>query len=74
MTGYIGGTVLDTILKAHPDYSATALVRSEDKAGLVRSAYPSVQTVIGDLDSTDVITSAVKEADIVLRKPRKSKA
>ncbi|KAF8544786.1 nucleoside-diphosphate-sugar epimerase [Trichophaea hybrida] len=65
-TGYIGGTVLDTIISAHPDYSITVLVRSDEKAAPLKSAYPSIQTVIGDLDSSDVITSAVKDADIVL--------
>ncbi|KAF8247493.1 NAD(P)-binding protein [Wilcoxina mikolae CBS 423.85] len=65
-TGYIGGTALNTIISAHPDYSITALVRNDEKAAHVKSAYPSIHTVIGDLDSSDVIASAVKDADIVL--------
>jgi len=65
-TGYVGGTVLNALLAAHPDAEITALVRTASKGELVTKAYPSVKYVIGDLDSSDVITAASAEADIVL--------
>ncbi|KAJ5562798.1 hypothetical protein N7535_002755 [Penicillium sp. DV-2018c] len=64
-TGYIGGDGLFAIASAHPDWQISALVRSEEKATQVTSKYPQVRTVIGDLDSSDLIEEEVKNADIV---------
>ncbi|CCX04391.1 hypothetical protein FPQ18DRAFT_352849 [Pyronema domesticum] len=65
-TGYIGGTALELILRNHPDYQVTALVRDENKAAALRAQHPTVKTVIGTLDSLDVIEAGVSDADIVL--------
>ncbi|PSK37251.1 hypothetical protein B9Z65_1993 [Elsinoe australis] len=66
ITGYIAGDATYTLHKAHPDYEYTALVRTEDKANAVKKAYPSIRTVIGDLDSADLIKAESAKADIVL--------
>ena len=66
-TGYIGGDGLFSIVQAHPDWEITALVRNEDKAAQVRSKYPKVKILKGDLDSADLIEGAVADADIVFR-------
>lgn len=65
-TGYIGGEVLQRLSEAHPEYSIRALVRDASKASIVKAAFPGVQIVEGDLDSTETITKEAAEADIVL--------
>ncbi|OJJ02221.1 hypothetical protein ASPVEDRAFT_52957 [Aspergillus versicolor CBS 583.65] len=65
-TGYIGGDFLYVVANAHPDWQLSALIRNKDKEIQVKSQYPNVRVVNGDLDSTDVIENEVKEVDIVL--------
>lgn len=64
-TGYIGGTVLDSIVKQHPEYDVTVLLRTvpEDFSKL----YPKVNIVRGDYDSSDVIADAASKAGVVVR-------
>ncbi|KAI5289706.1 hypothetical protein KEM52_000685, partial [Ascosphaera acerosa] len=64
-TGFVGGDLLYALAQTHPDWEVTALVRSEEKAALVKKQYPSVRTVQGDLDSSDLIEEETKNADIV---------
>lgn len=64
-TGYIGGDGLFVIANAHPDWQFSALVRSEEKSKQVTSQHPQIRTVIGDLDSSELIEEEVKNADIV---------
>ncbi|KAL4874366.1 NAD(P)-binding protein [Aspergillus karnatakaensis] len=65
-TGYIGGDVLYALTQTFRSSTIAALVRSESKASLVTSRFPSVTPVIGDLDSTAQIASEASQADIVL--------
>ncbi|CAZ79703.1 unnamed protein product [Tuber melanosporum] len=65
-SGYIGGTALDVIINAHPEYEITALVRSPEKATAVTRKYPNVKTVSGELDSGSLIEEESSKADIVL--------
>ncbi|KEQ84826.1 NAD(P)-binding protein [Aureobasidium pullulans EXF-150] len=64
-TGYIGGDALDAIVKVHPEYDITALVRNPDKGAQVAVDYPKVKLVYGDLDSCDLIVEESQKADIV---------
>lgn len=64
-TGYIGGTVLDTVVNAHPDYDITALLRNEPAS--FKEKYPNVKVVKGDYDSTDILTEAASKAEVVIR-------
>ena len=64
-TGYIGGTVLDTIVKKHPEYDITVLLRNVPNTFSER--YPKVKIVKGDYDSFDIISKAASEADVVVR-------
>jgi hypothetical protein len=66
-TGYIGGDALYAIVKAHPEYEITALVRNPDKGAQVAVDYPKVKLVYGDLDSSDLLEEESKKADIVCR-------
>ncbi|EIN13348.1 nucleoside-diphosphate-sugar epimerase [Punctularia strigosozonata HHB-11173 SS5] len=63
-TGYIGGTVLDTLIKAHPDWSYTVLLRNVP--AIFAERYPHVRIVHGDYSSADVILAAASQADIVI--------
>jgi hypothetical protein len=65
-TGYIGGDALYALTQSFHSAKITALVRSESKASLITSRYPSVTPVIGDLDSAASITKEAAEADVVL--------
>ena len=65
-TGYIGGTVFDTIATAHPEYDISILLRNVPKD--FEKRYPKVQIVKGDYDSFDVIAEAASKASIVVRK------
>lgn len=65
-TGFIGGTALDTIIKAHPEYEITALVRDKAKAEKVKAQFPNVRIAFGDLDSADIIKEECSKVDIVL--------
>ncbi|KAI4741610.1 NAD(P)-binding protein [Aureobasidium sp. EXF-12298] len=64
-TGYVGGDALYAIVKAHPEYEITALVRNSDKGAQVAVDYPKVKLVYGDLDSTDLLEEESKKADVV---------
>ncbi|KAF3006672.1 hypothetical protein E8E13_008546 [Curvularia kusanoi] len=66
-TGYIGGEILHTLKQAnHPGLHVTSLVRDASKAQQVQRAYPKVNTILGDLDDTDLIREQSKAADVVL--------
>ncbi|SCO04396.1 related to nucleoside-diphosphate-sugar epimerase [Fusarium fujikuroi] len=65
-TGYIGGDVLHTLLKSHPEYKVRALVRDASKGAAITKSYSQVQLVTGGLDDTDVIAQEAQEADVVL--------
>ncbi|KAJ6525677.1 NAD(P)-binding protein, partial [Mycena capillaripes] len=63
-TGYIGGSVLAAITKAHPEYSITAILRKVSQSYV--DAYPRVKTIVGDYDSAEILTKAASESDIVI--------
>ncbi|KAK4501355.1 hypothetical protein PRZ48_007163 [Zasmidium cellare] len=63
-TGYVGGTVLHSLVTRHPEYSITALLRNVPES--FAELYPNVRIVHGDYDSADVISDAVSKVDIVI--------
>ncbi|KAF3927779.1 hypothetical protein ABW20_dc0100320 [Dactylellina cionopaga] len=65
-TGYIGGTVLADLTTRYPSIAITALVRTKEKASLITAAHPSVTTILGDLDSTDILISEASKSDIII--------
>ncbi|EMC97455.1 hypothetical protein BAUCODRAFT_452817 [Baudoinia panamericana UAMH 10762] len=66
VTGYIAGDALSVINAKHPDYDYSILVRTQDKADIVKKAYPNVRTVLGDLDNSELLRQQASRADIVL--------
>ncbi|KAK7037926.1 NAD(P)-binding protein [Favolaschia claudopus] len=63
-TGYIGGSVLAAITRAHPEYEVTALLRKVTQTYV--DAYPRVKTIVGDYDSAEILANAAAESDIVI--------
>ncbi|KAJ5193382.1 hypothetical protein N7449_009524 [Penicillium cf. viridicatum] len=65
-TGYVGGDCLAMLVASHPEFSYSTLVRTTDKAEQVKSQYPFVRIVIGDLDDSALLERESAAADIVL--------
>lgn len=70
-TGYIGGTVLQTVLgSSAPPSTITALVRDEKKGELLKSvSTPSGTTIkplVANLKDTDLLRDTAKEHDIII--------
>ncbi|KAI8716794.1 hypothetical protein NCS52_00973800 [Fusarium sp. LHS14.1] len=63
-TGYTGGTVLNTLVTAHPEYDITVLLRKPSASFSV--AYPGVKVLLGDFDSTELLKEAASKAEIVI--------
>lgn len=61
-TGYIGSVVVEKLLQK--GHQVIALARSENSAEKLLSS--GIETVFGDLDNSDVLTEAVKNADAVI--------
>lgn len=51
----------------HPDFSYSALVRTTEKAERVKSQYPNIRIVLGDLDDSALLEKESAAANIVLR-------
>lgn len=58
---------MHVLYEKHQDWDYTCLVRSDEKAKLVKQAYPAISVVVGDLDSSDLLEEQAAKADIVLR-------
>lgn len=67
ITGYIAGDAAYALYKAHPEYEYTALVRTQEKANLVKKAYASIRITLGDLNNSELLNDEASKADIVLR-------
>jgi nucleoside-diphosphate-sugar epimerase len=61
-SGYIGGTVADSLLKA--GHGVAGLARTEDAAAKLRTH--GMQAVRGDLGSHSIVRNAAREADAVI--------
>lgn len=58
--------MLDTLVKAHPEYQVTVLLRNVPDDFVRR--YPDVKIVKGDYDSGETISNAAANANVVIRK------
>ena len=66
VTGYIGGQTLSTLVSKHPSFSIVGLVRRDEQRQQILAKHPSIEIVIGDLDSKDILIEQSKQADVVL--------
>jgi hypothetical protein len=57
------------LARKHPELEIIALVRNARHVETIQSVFPQIKTIIGDLDSVEIIEQQSAEADIVLRKP-----
>ena len=64
ITGYIGGEVYAQVIKSGRKLDIHALVRSDEKAALLRQL--DVTPVLGGLNDTEVIKAEVAAADVIL--------
>ncbi|KAM0417429.1 hypothetical protein ACHAPT_012578 [Fusarium lateritium] len=65
-SGYVGGQVLRELVRGHPEYAITALVRDAKAAANISQAYPKIRTVVGDLDDGQLVEQEASQASVVL--------
>lgn len=65
-TGYIGASVFNAFINAHPSLDCTVLVRTPSHASHIRS----VNTVIGTLEDRELLTDLASRADVVVNAAR----
>jgi nucleoside-diphosphate-sugar epimerase len=66
VTGFVGGTILSCLSKAHPSFRVKALIREEKDAKELQSVYPNLTPIVGELSSLSLLTSTAAEADFVI--------
>jgi uncharacterized protein YbjT (DUF2867 family) len=66
ITGYIGGQTVVHLTGKYSELEIVALVRNVGQAETVTSVLPHVKTIIGDLDSVEILEKQSAEAEIVL--------
>ncbi|RAO66594.1 uncharacterized protein BHQ10_002606 [Talaromyces amestolkiae] len=66
VTGFVGGTILSSLLKAHPSVRVKALIREERDAKELQSIYSNLTPIIGELSSHSLLRSTAAEADFVI--------
>jgi len=62
VTGYIGGSVAERLVAS--GYQVVGLVRSKEKVPLLKDR--GIESVLGTLDDSEIITNAAQEADAVI--------
>jgi nucleoside-diphosphate-sugar epimerase len=66
VTGFVGGTILSCLSRAHPSVRVKALIRHEGDAKELQSVYSNLTSVIGELSSLSLLTFTAAEADFVI--------
>jgi uncharacterized protein YbjT (DUF2867 family) len=67
VSGYVGGHTVMRIVEKHPEWNTVVLVRNEEQKKVILARWPSLETVIGDLDDKAVLIAEGSKADVVLR-------
>ena len=65
-TGFVGGSILTSLYKAHPDIHVKALIRQEVVAKELQRVYPNFTPIIGTLSSLSLLTSTAAAVDFVI--------
>ncbi len=66
VTGFVGGTILSSLYKTHPNIRVKALIRKEKDAKELQSVYPNLTPIIGTLSSLSLLTSTAAAVDFVI--------
>ncbi|CAE6425944.1 unnamed protein product [Rhizoctonia solani] len=66
-TGYVGGSLLVTLLKEYPSATFTALVRNSKSAEAVKAVSPDrIKTILGTHSDASIIEAEIGKADITI--------
>ena len=65
-TGFVGGTILDTLCDAHPDFHVKALVRQEADVERLPSIYRNIEPIVGALSDGSLLISLASEVDFII--------
>jgi nucleoside-diphosphate-sugar epimerase len=65
-TGFIGGTILASLYKSHPEIHIKALIRRQEDADHLKSIYPNLEPVIGDLSLLDLLKVTAGSVDFAI--------
>lgn len=66
VTGFVGGTILSSLYKTHPNVRVKALIRKEEDAKELQAVYPNLSHIIGTLSSLSLLTSTAAAVDFVI--------
>jgi hypothetical protein len=67
VSGYVGGHMMERLLKKHPEWHIAVLVRDQAQKAIVLGRWPQLEAVIGDLDNSALMIKEGSKADAVLR-------
>lgn len=65
-TGFVGGQVLQELVRKYPEFQISALVRDAKAAETISSAFPSVNVIFGSLDDSNIVADEASRASVVL--------
>ncbi|CAE6404025.1 unnamed protein product [Rhizoctonia solani] len=66
-TGYVGGSLLVTLLREYPSATISTLVRNSRSSGAIKSLSPDrINIVLGSHSDTSIIESEVEKADLTI--------
>ena len=66
ISGFVGAHTVGHLIEKYPDYNVIGLVRNDEQAKLIEARWPHVKTVIGTLDTPDVLVEQASKADVVI--------
>lgn len=66
-SGYVGGEILSQLLRFSPAFTIAASFRTQAQADKLSTVHPSVRTVIGDLDSHDLLVTEASNAVFIIQ-------
>ena len=69
-TGFVGGTILASLQKTHPEIRIKALIRREEDAKELQSIYSNLEPIVGEISSLSLLTSTAATADFVIHATR----
>ncbi len=58
--------MVSLLVEKHPEYKIIGLVRNDEQATLVKGRWPHAETVIGTLDTPEVLIEQASKADVAI--------
>lgn len=66
IAGFIGSSMVSRLVEKHPDYKIIGLVRNDEQMKLVKARWSHVETIIGTLDTAEILIEQASKADVVI--------